>query len=217
MGTTDSIRIAIADDHQMFIDGLKMLLNGEEGLTISVTANNGKQLLEQLEAGPADVVLMDINMPGIGGLEATKIICRQYPATKVIALTMYNTKEFIKNLLNAGVHGYILKNADKTELLKAIHHVMLGENYYSQAITETIMRSMAKNKPSAYEMPAELSKREIDVLKLIVQEYTTQEIADKLFISHNTVESHRKNLISKLNVRNAAGLVKYAIENGLAD
>lgn len=212
-----NIDIAIADDHQMFIDGLKMLLTEDEGISILHTAIDGGQLLEQLKDQPVSVVLMDINMPGIGGLEATKVICKQYPATKVIALTMYNTKEFIKNLLNAGVKGYILKNADKSELLKAIRTVAGGETYYSQAITETIMRSMTKARPSAYDMPPDLSKREIDVLKLIVQEYTTQEIADKLFISHNTVESHRKNLISKLNVRNSAGLVKYAIENGLAD
>lgn len=214
---TRTINIAIADDHQMFLDGLKMLLTENEGISIQHTATDGKQLLAQLEAQPVEVILIDINMPGINGLDATKIISKQYPAVKVIALTMYNTKEFIRNLLNAGVKGYVLKNADKSELLNAIRTVASGQLYYSQAITDTIMRSMTKAKPSVYDMPPELSKREIEVLKLIVQEYTSQEIADKLFISNNTVESHRKNLISKLNVRNSAGLVKYAIEHGIAD
>jgi DNA-binding NarL/FixJ family response regulator len=165
-----------------------------------------------------DLILMDVNMAGMDGIEATKQVRKNYPAVKVLMLTMFNTRDYIEKVLKAGAQGYILKNTGKEELNHAIEKVMNGESYFSKEVTERIMEGLQGKKTSAYDpMMVELTEREKDVLKLIAKELTTQEIADQLFISFNTVETHRKNLISKLNVRNIAGLVKYAVQQGLAD
>ena len=161
---------------------------------------------------------MDINMPEMDGIEATKLVKTKHPLLKILMLTMFSSRDYIEKLLRAGADGYILKNTGKAELQEAIETLMNGESYFSKEVTERIMEGLQKKKnmeKSTYLV--ELTEREIDVLKLIVQEFTTAEIAEKLFISTHTVETHRKNLISKLNVRNIAGLVKYAMQNGLVE
>jgi len=211
-------KIIIADDHQMFIDGLKSLLNTNNQLEIVGEANNGKQLLELLANTPSDIVLMDVNMPEMDGVEATKQLAQHYPHIKVLMLTMFNTRDYIEKLLKAGAHGYILKNTGKEELFEAIEKVMAGESYFSKEVTERIMEGLQRKKTIEKDpMMVELTDREKEVLKLIVQEMTSNEIAEKLFISFHTVETHRKNLISKLGVKNIAGLVKYAFQQGLID
>jgi DNA-binding NarL/FixJ family response regulator len=212
------IRIIIADDHQMFIDGIKSLLNTNKQVKVIGEANDGNGLLELMGKNEPDLILMDVNMAGMDGIEATKQVRKNYPAVKVLMLTMFNTRDYIEKVLKAGAQGYILKNTGKEELNHAIEKVMNGESYFSKEVTERIMEGLQGKKASAYDpMMVELTEREKDVLKLIAKELTTQEIADQLFISFNTVETHRKNLISKLNVRNIAGLVKYAVQQGLAD
>ncbi len=212
------IKIIIADDHQMFIDGIKSLLKTNKNMSIVGEANNGVQLLEVLSKTPADIILMDVNMPEMDGIEATKQVCQKYPNTKVLMLTMFNTRDYIEKLLRAGAHGYILKNTGKEELHEAIETLIKGESYFSKEVTERIMEGLQKKKSTENNpMTVELTEREKDVLKLIAQELTTQEIADKLYISFHTVETHRKNLISKLGVRNIAGLVKYAVMNGFVE
>jgi DNA-binding NarL/FixJ family response regulator len=209
-----SIKIIIADDHQMFIDGIKSLLKDEPDIEVVGEALNGYQVLDVISSTPADVVLMDINMPKLDGLEATRLITQKYPDTSVVILTMHNSLVYIESLTEAGASGYILKDTGKQELLMAIRSAASGGKFFSQNVMVTLLEQSAKNKTKDSQ-PKEphLSKREIEVLKLIVQEYTTQEIADKLFISNHTVETHRKNLLDKLNARNIAGLVKYAIQN----
>lgn len=212
------IKIIIADDHQLFIEGIHSLINSMENMEIIHEVNNGQQLIEYLENTKCDLVLMDINMPIIDGIEATKIIKKLYPEIKILMLTMFSSRDYIEKLLRVGADGYLLKNTDASELKEAIESLMRGESYFSKEVTERIMEGLQKKKHDEKNKHLiELTEREIDVLKLIVQEFTTAEIAEKLFISPHTVETHRKNLISKLNVRNIAGLVKYAIENGIAD
>ena len=217
----EPIQIIIADDHQMFTEGLISLLSSEPSLQVVGSAANGVELMEKLAHTPAHLVLMDINMPEMNGLEATKAMAEQFPDTKVLMLTMMNDPKLIEQLISAGAHGYILKNTGKEELLKAIQTIISGSNYYSQEVTNSFMESFRKKKtkPTAKSaaIPVQLTRREKEVLKLIVQELTASEIADKLFISQNTVDTHRKNLLSKLDVRNTAGLVKYALQNGLAE
>lgn len=212
------IKIIIADDHQLFIDGIKSIIKSIKNLEISAEVKNGKQLLDCLSKHLCDVILMDINMPDMDGIEATKEVKKLYPNIKIIMLTMYSSRDYIEKLLRVGADGYILKNTGKEELQKAIETVHQGESYFSAEVTERIMEGLQKKKSTERNsFTVELTEREIDVLKLIVQELTTSEIAEKLFISTHTVETHRKNLISKLNVRNIAGLVKYAMQNGLVD
>lgn len=209
------IKIIIADDHQMFIDGIKSLLVNEKGIKLVGEALNGKEVLSLLDKEKADIVLLDVNMPEMDGIEATKQIRQRYPLVKILMLTMYNNQEFVFGLMNAGASGYILKNTGKAELLEAIKSVNEGKTFYSKEVTETILQNFTKKPEEQRVEAAHLTEREKDVLKLIAQEYNTQEIAAELFISTNTVETHRKNLLSKLQAKNIAGLVKFAIQTGL--
>ena len=210
-------RILIADDHQMFIDGVKSLLSSNKRFSVIGEAHNGEEVINILSKEKVDIVLLDMNMPVMDGMQTLKIIREKYPLMKVIMLTMFSTRDYIERLLKAGANGYILKNTGKDELTLGIDTVMRGESFFSKEVTERIMEGLQGKKTSSAKTGiVELTEREKQVLALIVKEMTTQEIADKLFISTNTVETHRKNLISKLNVRNIAGLVKYALQNGLA-
>lgn len=211
------INVVIADDHQMFIDGIKSLLINEPNIRISGEALNGKEVLSLLDEEPADLVLMDINMPVMDGIAATTAIREKHPGTRVLILSMHNDQEMITRILEAGASGYILKNTGKEELLSAINHVQEGDSYFSQAVTHTLMRSMmpGARRQENQEPDVPLTRREKDVLCGIVNELTTAEIAAELNISPHTVESHRKNLLSKIGVRNTAGLVRYAIQNGI--
>jgi len=215
------IRVLITDDHQMFIDGIKALLVDSKEVHVVAMANNGEEALDRLKKQPIDVVIMDINMPVMNGIEATKQIREKYPDVKVLALTMYIEKELITEIVKAGATGYILKNTGKEELITAITTIAKGEKFYSSDVALKMLD--AKTTLEYVEdidnqnRNINLTKREKEILKLITMEYTTPQIAEKLLISYFTVETHRKNLIRKLNVKNVAGLVKIAIQNGLVD
>ncbi len=211
------IKILIADDHQMFIDGIRSLLSGNQRYTIAGEAQNGKEVLEIVAGTDTDLVLLDMNMPIMDGLTVLKVLKEKYPGIKVIMLTMFDTPDYIQRLLKAGADGYILKNTGKAELTEGIEAVMKGQSFFSAEVTKIIMEGLQGKKNKSSAVKVELTQRETDVLKLIAKEHTTQEIADALFISTNTVETHRKNLIAKLGVRNLAGLVKYALQSGLTD
>jgi DNA-binding NarL/FixJ family response regulator len=210
------LSIIIADDHQMFIDGIKVLLEQEPAISIVGEARNGKQVLELLEIRKADIILMDINMPVLDGIETTRIIRKKYPELKILILTMYNSKQYITSMIAAGANGYILKNTGKEELLKAINTIYGGNTYYSEEVTTRVMDSFRK-KDSHADIQPELTHREKEVLALFAQELTAVETARVLSISHFTVEAHRKNMLCKFNVRTTVGLVKLAIERGLLD
>jgi DNA-binding NarL/FixJ family response regulator len=203
------IRIFIADDHQMIIDGIKSLLEGEENISLAGEANDGRGVLQFLENDTCDLILLDINMPLYDGIYTTREVKKNYPQVKILILSMHNSKDFVDSVLSAGAEGYILKNAGREELLHAINQIQEGNYYYGN----DILKSMAE--PTQKDQIAILSKREIEIINLIAEELTTQEIAEKLFISPHTVDTHRKNLLAKLNVRNTAGLVKFALQNHL--
>jgi DNA-binding NarL/FixJ family response regulator len=204
------IRLIIADDHPVIIDGIKTILEKEKDIQLVAQVNDGKALLEFLETEEVDVVLTDINMPGTNGIDATREIREKYPDIKVLAFSQYDEKRFIKQVLKRGASGYMLKSTPAREIIHAIRMVYEGGMYLSPGLPNVFGEQPKKR--SNYLFP-DLSPRELDVLKLICQEKNTQEIADALFISYNTVETHRANILLKVGVKNTAGLVKWAVEN----
>ncbi len=210
----EKIRIVIADDHKMFLDGLCSLLEDEENLEIVDTAKNGNGVLQILSNTKIDLVITDISMPEMNGIALNNEIKKKHTQVKTLVLSMHKQSDLIAKLIKNGANGYLLKNADKKELLQAINSIMRGENYFSPEVKEAYMQSMFSPKATR-KAEAKLSRREKEVITLIAQEMTTNEIAEKLFISQHTVETHRKNILRKLDARNTAGLVKYAIQQGL--
>lgn len=209
------MKVLIADDHKIVVDGLVAILKSEPDIEIIGTASNGREALEILENNTIDIAILDINMPIMNGVEATQIIAKNFPNTKVLVLSMYDTNEFIDELLEAGCQGYILKNKGQEELVTALNQIYKGHPYLGQRIRDKIMDEKMNPKKKSTEIPIKLTKREIEVIKLIGVEYTSPEISEKLFITEATVNTHRRNLISKLGVRNSLGLVRYAVENKL--
>lgn len=207
------INVIIADDHPLFADGIKALITeGSDQITVVATVKNGEELLKMLELRSVDIALVDINMPGKDGIELTRIIKDNYPNIKVVILSMHGEYKFIASAIEAGASGYLLKNTNWTELSEALEQVQQGKTFYSRDITTTIVEAMTA-KTSADHI--ELSTREIEVLQLICQEMTNEQIGAQLFISTNTVKTHRRNLLQKLKVTNTVGLVKFAYEQGL--
>ena len=214
------IKIFIADDHTMFADGIESLLSQEDGVMVVGKCFDGESIFENVDKEAIDVLLLDVNLPKMSGIEVVKRLSKENPNIKVLALSMYNEESFISEILNNGALGYILKNTGRTELLRAIKTVHQGQSYFSEAVTQTIMKGLVKKQEKENKNPKNLpkiSRREKEVLELIIEEHTTQEIAEKLFISLKTVESHRSSLLAKLNARNTAGLVRVAIRNNLLD
>jgi len=205
------INIIIADDHRIFIDGVKSLLDSQPDMKVVAIALNGNELLQVMKGTKADVILMDINMPELNGINATALIKKQYPETKVLVLSMYKTKEFSTALLHAGASGYLLKNTGLNELVNAIKMVHEGKKLVDDQL------ATVKEKPRDESEKYTLSKREIEIIKLLAQGLTAPEIGEKIFISHYTVETHRKNLLNKLQLKNTAELIKYAAHLGLLD
>ena len=216
MNNGNKIKIVIADDHDVIIDGLIALLSPEADMDVTGRANNGSQLLQVIKNKPIDLIILDIDMPEMNGVEAAGKIRQSHPDIKILVLTMHNSPDFISNLMHHGVHGYILKNTRRQDLLTAIRRVMKGETFYTPEVARTIMESL-RNEAHKKDDKIILTKREKEIIRLITDEYTSREIGKQLFISHHTVERHRKNIIAKLGVKNVAGLVKYAMKNGLAD
>lgn len=205
-------KLLIVDDHRLIRQGIAQFLENDEKYVISGEAADGLDSLEFLEKNTIDIILADIRMPHMDGIELTKEVTKKYPDVKVIAITIMSDTNHIKKMLNAGAKGYVLKNCSESELKKAIDTVMAGATYYSPQVTETVMSSM--NKKSRYDNMM-LTTREKEVLELIVKEHSNQEIADKLFIGLRTVDAHKRNLLEKSGAKNIAGLVVFAINNNL--
>jgi len=210
-----SIKILLVDDHKIVRDGIRSLLSDVSGFEFIGDAENGLEAIEKADGLIPDLIILDINMPVMDGITCARKITEKHPGMKILALTMLNEQEHIKNMIASGALGYILKNSGKDELVKAIQTVMEGKNYFSNDVKDAIFMQMIGKKTSTGKIigePIPLTRREKDVLQLIVEEYTNQEIADKLFISVRTVDAHRRNLLEKTGARNTAGLVKFAIE-----
>jgi len=211
------INILIADDHQLLIDGIKAALAGIPDLNIAAEVYNGFQVIEKLETGlPIDIILMDINMPKLDGLSATKLVHKKFPSVKVIALSQYDEKRFVKQMVKNGAMGYLLKDSSKDVLETAIRTVHDGRNYFCDRLSLRLISQELKIEDTKSLFP-KLTEREVEILRLIGKELSSQEIADKLFISFHTVESHRANLMSKAGVKNTAGLIRWATENDFLD
>lgn len=208
------LKVLICDDHQIIADGLKSLVNSIEGFEVATTANNGKEVLEILKVLSVDIILMDIDMPVMNGLDATALIKKDYNNIKVVILSVHSEKGMIKNLIELGVDGYLLKNCSRDELESAIRHVWNGGEYFSSGVTQSLLK---KDDELLKDLNIDITKREIEILKLIASGLTNKEIGKKLFISHRTVDTHRTNLMRKLDVKNIAGLVSFAMKQGLLD
>lgn len=208
------INVLIADDHRMFIDGLKAMLSDIPGIKVVGEAMNGKEALAYCENSAVDIVIMDINMPEMDGVEATKQLLKNHKKLKVLGLSMHNDRHFISDMLKTGAQGYILKNTGKDDLVEAIHTLHSGGTYLGEEVSHTLLNSFMK-RPSKMQVTEKLSEREMEVLDCIANGLTTQEIGEKLFISKNTVETHRKNLLYKLRAKNTAELVNNAYKRRL--
>jgi two-component system, NarL family, nitrate/nitrite response regulator NarL len=208
-----NLQLVLADDHSIVRDGIRALLTQEEGIHVKGEARNGNEVLELLSVVKVDLVLMDIDMPEMNGLEATRIIQKTYPSVKVIVLSMHDEKAMIQAMIAAGVDGYLLKNTPKAELVKAIYEVAQGHSYFPVEVKSRLLEkdSEAFRKGKL----VDLTDREIEILTCIAEGLSNKEIGEKLFISHRTVDTHRTNLMQKLDVHNVAGLVRLAIQCGL--
>ncbi len=211
----NQIKVLLADDHQIIIDGLKSLLQNTGDIVMAGEANNGREALRLLNILKVDVVLMDIDMPMMNGIEALKELKRTLPGIKVIILSMHQEAGMIKSLMAIGADGYILKSTSRDELIGAIRKVAGGQSYFSSEVTISLLNTPQNNLSSSKQPVEMLTDREEEILKLIAEGFSNKEIGTKLFISHRTVDTHRTNLMKKLNANNIAGLISYAIKNGL--
>ena len=214
----NKIKIILADDEILFRKGISFLLEREKNLEVIFEASNGDELISflQLNNNHPDIIMMDLKMPVINGVEATKIIRKEFPEIKIIALSSYDSKSFVANMIDVGAVSYVIKNATPQDLLTTINEVALKGFYYTDAVLKVIKEDVLTNKKvkSNFENNF-LSKREIEVLKLICLQKSSVEIAEQLFISPRTVEGHRNSLLLKTGSRNIAGLVVYAIQNDI--
>ena len=212
------IKIVLADDHQIVMDGLDALLSEEEDIEIIAKVNNGKKAVEAVHLLHPDIVVLDLDMPVMNGIVASQEIKRKYPDTKIIILSLHSERSIIQQLIKIGVHAYLLKNADKEELSAAIHIVANGKKYFSGDVTIALSNEIEINiHPSDAEILSSLTNRETEILKAIAEGLSNKEISENLFLSQRTVDTHRQNIMKKLNVRKVVGLIKFAIKSGLVD
>jgi len=207
------IKVLLVDDHQIIIDGLKSLLKNSDEISVVAEANNGREALRILDILEIDVILMDIDMPVMNGINTLKEIEKQSFGVKVIILSMHNEAGMIKSLIELGANGYLLKSCQQDELIGAIKKVAVGQSYFSTDVTLALLNPARSSNPDKKDEL--LTDRETEILKLIAAGFSNKEIGDQLFISHRTVDTHRTNLMKKLDVGNIAGLISYAIRNGV--
>lgn len=202
------INLFIVDDHQLVVDGLRALLDNEEQYSIVGWSNRPKEVVDRLEDLAVDVLLTDINMPDMTGVELTRNVKKKFPKIKVLALSMFGERQVIKEMIDAGISGYILKNTGKQELLAALNKLSNGQHFFGEEVTRELMKSFTNDEEGSH-----LTNREIEIIRLIENEYSNKKIADLLFISERTVETHRKNIFRKTGTQSIVGLLKYAYEH----
>ncbi|MEJ7768003.1 MAG: response regulator transcription factor [Chitinophagaceae bacterium] len=213
----NKIKIAIADDYKIFRDGLKVGLGADENLEVILEADNGEELLAALEKSSPDVIIMDLNMPIMDGMEATRQVRKKFNAIKILVVTMYEDDKFIIHLMELGANGYLLKNAHSDEIRKSIYAVYENGYYFNDLVNKALLKKLVLKgnlKPS-FNTNIELTERELEVLKLICEEKTAAEIGKEIFLSPRSIEGIRQRLIEKVGVRNTAGLVMFAIKSGI--
>lgn len=212
----NKIKIILADDEELFRKGIYFLLQREPNFEIIFEASNGSELVEYLKTTTElpDIIMMDLKMPLLNGVEATKLIHKEFPGIRIIALTSYNTKSFIANMINVGAASYLVKNASPVDMIKTVNEVAQKGFYYNEIVMEVIHQNMISNATSRTVLDEDfLTEREKEVLELICKQYSSAEIGEMLSLSTRTVDGHRNNLLLKTNSKNMAGLVIFAIQN----
>lgn len=212
-----SISVIIADDHEIFRDGLALMLSKQETMSLIGQASDGRELIQMAKERQPDIILTDIKMPLVDGIAATRLLLQQHPDLKIIALSMSEEEGLIVEMLEAGAKGYLLKNADKQEILEAINTVHEGDIFYCRHTSARLASLIVKSKFDPHKKKAEelFTDREIDIIRLICRQHTAQEIGDKLFISRRTVEGYRTRILEKMEVKNTAGVVIFALKHNL--
>lgn len=214
------IKIILADDHRLFRDGIKSIINCDGNIEVVGEFDNGIDLLEAIPRLNPNLIITDISMPEMSGIEATKIISEKYPEIPVLILSMHNNEAFICNSIKAGAKGYLPKDIRREELISAIYAINKGENYFSREINDIILNSYinkVKNHDNSADKEKSLTKRELEIIKLVGEGLINKEIAAKLFISVRTVDCHKNNIMHKLNIRSSIELIKYAIKHELIE
>ncbi len=208
---TKIYRVILADDHSLFRQGLKLILEDLKDIEVIADVSNGKELIEVVRPLKPDLIIMDINMPIINGIEASRILLQEDPAMKILVVSMYGDEQYYNSVIENGVSGFILKDAENEELKAAIRMILSGRTYFSQSLLITLIRN---KQPSVH---INISQREHEILGLICEGLSSVEIAGKLFLSERTVENHRANLLDKTGCRNSLSLVLYAFKNNLVN
>lgn len=214
-----SIRLIIADDHEIFRDGLALMLSRQKDIILCEQAANGKELVEFTALHNPDVIITDIKMPILDGVQASKLILSRQPDVKIIALSMFDEETLIVDMLEAGAKGYLLKNADKQEILDAIETVYEDKTYYCHHTSARLTNMIVKSNFNPYKKkePVSFNERETEIIKLICQQNSSKEISDKLFLSSRTVEGYRTKILEKMNAKNTVGVVVYALKHNLVE
>jgi len=217
--TADQIKVAIADDHKIFRDGIKMALRDKEYLRIIWEAEDGKDLMHKLKIKIPDVVLMDIRMPEVDGINAISMIRKEFEAIKIIVLTMYDDREMITKMMEMGANAYLTKTTDPEEIYQAILTCMNDDFYFNELVNKAVLLKLQHKKKvrQFYPNPVKLSEKELKILKLIAEDKTTEEISKEVFLSPRTIETIRQNMKQKVGAKTIAGLVMYAMRNKLLE
>lgn len=210
MAKKETIKILLVDDHRIVLDGLKSLFNDDEDFEITAAVSSPAEALEKIKIAVPDILLTDYTLPGMTGLELSEVIKEKYPTVKRVILSMHDEGHLVKQVMKAGVDGYLLKSIQQAELKSALHQIMGGMPYISPEITKQLISGLASEGKQEL-----LTEREQEILRLIVKEFSNKQIADKLFISERTVETHRKNIFRKTNTASLVGLVKFAFEHNI--
>ncbi|HXU34695.1 MAG TPA: response regulator transcription factor [Thermoanaerobaculia bacterium] len=212
-----SVRILLADDHAILLDGLRALLEKEPDFEVIGVVRDGREAVEKAHAEQPDVVVMDISMPGLNGIDATRQITAKRPETKVLCLSAHAEPRFVEAMLEANASGYLLKDYSHESLVRAIRHIIADEVYICPRVGYAVVRALKAERPSVASTVEPLTDREREILQLIAEGHSTKEIAERLFLSIKTVGTHREHLMEKLGIHSVAGLTKYAIREGLTD
>jgi two-component system, NarL family, response regulator NreC len=213
--SNEKIRVAIADDQEIYRDGLRLVLSKCERFSVVAEAGNGQALLEMVAATHPDVVLTDVVMPVMDGIAATRQIIEQYPEVKVIALSMFGEEAMILDMLEAGARGYLVKNSEKEDIYSAIKTVYNGDAYYCNATSSQMARLIMRNKNKITEPAIQFSDKELQIIRGICEEMNNQEMARELYMSKRTIDGYRSRILEKLHVKGSIGVVKYAIKAGI--
>lgn len=209
----NKIKVFLVDDHQIMLDGIKALLKNDKQIEIIGEFTRSSQVIEKLAQISPDIIITDIHMPEMNGIELTKFVRKNYPTVKIVALSMSGEEGMITEMVDAGISGYVIKNTGKEELRGALLKIMQGEVYFSAEVASQLTKAIMEKKRRADEpAAAKLTQREVEIVKLIAMEYSNERIAKELFISERTVETHRKNIFRKSGTKSLIGLMKYAQE-----